>query len=220
MQKFNALNSILRNLITGIVRAFYADAALQPANACNAGGITVPEISLTTPDGIYVIRSLVKRYSDNAVIGAGMVLDAATARLSILAGTHFLLSPSFDPEVIQPCSRYQIVSMPGVATAAEGVRAMEVGADVVKVFPDDAFGSNYLKALHAPLPHAPLIPIADVILENMEARFACDTVAVGVGSSLTPTEASENYEKLAENAKAFKRRSDKYKQEAPFQYEN
>ncbi|WP_304796758.1 bifunctional 2-keto-4-hydroxyglutarate aldolase/2-keto-3-deoxy-6-phosphogluconate aldolase [Lacisediminimonas sp.] len=203
MQKFNILSSILQNPIIGIVRASDADAALQLADACIAGGITALEVSLTTPDGLDIIRSLVKRYGDNAVIGAGTVLDAATVRLAILAGARFILSPSFDPEVIQTCSRYQIVSMPGVATATEVVKAMEIGADIVKVFPGDAFGPTYLKALRAPLPHAPLMPSGGVTLENMETWFACGAVAVGVGGSLTAPGASGDYEKVTDNAKAF-----------------
>ncbi|WP_292932556.1 bifunctional 2-keto-4-hydroxyglutarate aldolase/2-keto-3-deoxy-6-phosphogluconate aldolase [Noviherbaspirillum sp.] len=205
MQKLTILNAILQNPIVGIIRAPDADAALQLADACITGGITVLEVSLTTPDGLDVIRSLVKRYGNDAMIGAGTVLDAATARLSILAGSRFILSPSFDVEVIQTCNRYQVVSMPGVATATEVVKAMESGADIVKVFPGDAFGPAYLKALRAPLPHAPLMPSGGVTLENMDAWFACGAVAVGVGGSLTAPGASGDYEKVTENAKAFVR---------------
>jgi 2-dehydro-3-deoxyphosphogluconate aldolase / (4S)-4-hydroxy-2-oxoglutarate aldolase len=203
MQKFDILSGILQNPIVGIIRADNPDAALHLADACIAGGITVLEVSLTTPEGLEVIRSLIKRYGSNAMVGAGTVLDSATARLAILAGSRFILSPSFDAEVIQTCSRYQVVSMPGVATTAEVVKAMEAGADIIKLFPGDAFGPTYLKALRAPLPHAPLMPSGGVTLENMEAWFAYGAVAVGVGGSLTAPGATGNYGKVTENASAF-----------------
>jgi 2-dehydro-3-deoxyphosphogluconate aldolase / (4S)-4-hydroxy-2-oxoglutarate aldolase len=203
MHKLNILQGILRNPIVAIVRAADPDQAVRLADACVAGGITALEVSLTTPDGLDVIRTLVKRHGDTAVIGAGTVLDTETARLSILAGARFILSPSLDEGVIRTCNRYQVVSMPGVATATEVVKAMEAGADIVKVFPGDAFGPAYLKALSAPLPHAPLMPSGGVTLENLAAWFACGAVAVGVGGSLTGHGASGNFQEVTNAAQAF-----------------
>lgn len=203
MQKFNILRRILENPIVGIVRAADPESAHRLAGACVAGGITSLEVSLTTPDGLDVIRNLNKCHYESVAIGAGTVLDTETARMAILAGASFILSPSFDQHVIQTCNRYQVVSMPGVATATEVVKAMEAGADIIKVFPGDVFGPAYLKALRAPLPHAPLMPSGGVTLENMEAWFANGAVAVGVGGSLTGPGAAGDYEKVTENAKAF-----------------
>jgi 2-dehydro-3-deoxyphosphogluconate aldolase/(4S)-4-hydroxy-2-oxoglutarate aldolase len=203
MQKFNILRRILQNPIIAIVRAESADAAIQMAEACIAGGITALEVSLTTPDGLDVIKKLVQRHGSKVLAGAGTVLDAETARMAILAGARFILSPSFDVGVIRTCNRYQILSMPGVATPTEIVTSMEAGADIVKVFPGDAFGPEYLKALRAPLPHAPLMPSGGVSLENMEAWFSCGSVAVGVGSSLTGPGTHGDYKKVTENARAF-----------------
>ncbi len=124
MQKFNILRGILQNPIIAIVRAESADAALQMAEACIAGGITALEVSLTTPDGLDVIKKLVQRHGSKVLAGAGTVLDAETARMAILAGARFILSPSFDVGVIRTCNRYQILSMPGVATPTEIVTAM------------------------------------------------------------------------------------------------
>lgn len=203
MQKLNILLRILQNPVVAIVRADDSEQALRLADACIAGGITALEVSLTTPAGIDVIRTLVERYGDGVVIGAGTVLDTETARLSILAGARFLLSPSLDEAVIRTCNRYQVVSMPGVATATEVVRAMEAGADIVKVFPGEAFGPGYLKALRAPLPHAPLMPSGGVTLENLASWFANGAVAVGVGGSITGQGHGSDLEEVTRAARTF-----------------
>ena len=203
MHKLKILNRILQTPLVAIIRAPDAQAAIQLAEACIAGGITVLEVSLTTPGGLGVISELVERHGATAVIGAGTVLDPETARMAILAGARFILSPAVDLGVIRTCNRYQVISMPGASTATEVVRAMEAGADIVKIFPADAFGPAHLKALRAPLPQAPLMPSGGVSAENMAAWFACGAVAVGVGGSLTAPGAIGDYAQVTENARQF-----------------
>jgi 2-dehydro-3-deoxyphosphogluconate aldolase/(4S)-4-hydroxy-2-oxoglutarate aldolase len=203
MHKLKILNRILQNPLIAIIRAADAQAAIQLAEACIAGGVTVLEVSLTTPGGLAVISALVERHGATAVIGAGTVLDSETARMAILAGARFILSPAVDLGVIRICNRYQVISMPGASTATEVVRAMEAGADIVKIFPADAFGPAYLKALRAPLPQAPLMPSGGVSAENMAAWFAFGAVAVGVGGSLTAPGAIDDYAQVTENARQF-----------------
>ncbi|MEJ7713644.1 MAG: hypothetical protein WKF84_28295 [Pyrinomonadaceae bacterium] len=95
------------------------------------------------------------RYAaDGVLIGAGTVLDAETARICILAGAQFIISPSLNPETIACCRRYSIPVMPGALTPTEIVTAWTAGADCVKVFPAGALGgASYIKSLKAPLPH-------------------------------------------------------------------
>jgi 2-dehydro-3-deoxyphosphogluconate aldolase / (4S)-4-hydroxy-2-oxoglutarate aldolase len=123
--------------------------------------------------------------------------------MAILEGSQFILSPCFDAPVVKTCNRYQVVSMPGVATATEVVAAMEAGADIIKVFPGDVFGPDYFKALRAPLPHAPLMPSGGVTLDNIDAWFESGAVAVGVGGSLTKAALQGDYAQVTRNAKAF-----------------
>lgn len=203
MKKFAILEMLLNNPVIAIIRTNSEDSALALADACVAGGITALEVSLTTPGGLEVIRAITKRHGDNALVGAGTVLDAETARLAILSGSSFILSPSFNEGVIRTCNRYQIVSIPGVATATEVVNAMEAGADMIKVFPGEAYGPSYLKALLAPLPHAPLVPSGGVSLANVEEWFKAGAVAVGIGSSLSRPSLDGDYEKVTQNAQSF-----------------
>lgn len=203
MMKFNILRRILGNPMVAIVRADTTEGALKIAKACIDGGVTALEVSFTTPRALSIINALAKDYGEEIVIGAGTILDAETGRMAILEGAQFILSPSFDSTVVRLCNRYQVVSMPGVATATEVVCAMESGADIIKVFPGDAFGPEYLKALRAPLPQAPLMPSGGVTLQNLSAWFSNGAVAVGVGSSLTGPATQGNYAGVTDNARSF-----------------
>ncbi len=100
------------------------------------------------------MKDLSRQYEDdsNIVIGAGTVLDAVTARIAILAGAQFVVSPSFDTETARLCNLYQIPYMPGCMTVTEIKQALESGVDIIKLFPGSAFGPDYVKAIKAPLP--------------------------------------------------------------------
>ncbi len=203
MKKFNILQRILSSRLIGIIRADSQEDALKLAEACIKGGVIVLEISFTTPDTLEVIRTLARKFGDQILVGAGTVLDAETARLAILAGAQFILAPSFNEEVIRTCNRYQVVSMPGVASATEVVHALEAGADIIKVFPGDAYGPAYLKALRAPLPQAPLMPSGGVTLDNLAIWFANGAVAVSIGGSLTAPGLRGAFDEVTANARAF-----------------
>lgn len=203
MLKHDIFQGILERGMVAIVRTDSGDTALRLAEACIAGGVTALEVTCTTPDAFGVLKALQQRYDTSVLLGAGTVLDPETARLAILAGAKFIISPNVDIETIKLCQRYQVLSMPGAMTPTEIVTAMEAGADIVKLFPADAFGPSYLKALRAPLPHAPLMPTGGVNLDNLGAWFECGAVAVGIGSSLTAPAENGDYAALTSRAKAF-----------------
>jgi 2-dehydro-3-deoxyphosphogluconate aldolase/(4S)-4-hydroxy-2-oxoglutarate aldolase len=168
-----------------IIRDTDPAVALATANACIAGGITCLEVALTTPDGLEVIRTLTKTAGPGVVIGAGTVLDTETARHAILAGAQFLLSPSVDVDVIAMCSRYQVVSVPGAFSPTEVVTALSAGADIVKIFPAEFVGPQYLKSVASPLPQALFMPSGGVSLDNIGTWFDAGAFAVGIGGNLT-----------------------------------
>ena len=203
MQKLEVMQRIITHRMVGIVRADSADAALLLADACIAGGINVLEIAFTTPDTLEVIKELTKRHGDRALLGAGTVLDPETARLAILAGAKFIISPAVNIDTIRLCNRYQVSAIPGAMTATEIIAALDAGADIVKVFPSDVLGPAYVKALLAPLPQAPLMPTGGVTLANLADWFASGAVAVGIGSSLTGAAAQGDYAAVTSVARKF-----------------
>jgi 2-dehydro-3-deoxyphosphogluconate aldolase / (4S)-4-hydroxy-2-oxoglutarate aldolase len=203
MQKHTVFEGIIERGMVGIVRAASAQAAVQIAEACIAGGITALEVAFTTPDTLGVLRTLRERHGHDVLLGAGTVLDTETARAAILAGAQFIISPGVNVETIALCQRYQVLSMPGAMTPTEIVMALQAGADIVKVFPAEMFGPAYIKALRAPLPQAPLMPTGGVTVENLQAWFASGAVAVGIGSSLSGPGATGDYAAVTARAQAF-----------------
>lgn len=203
MLKHAIFQGILARRMVGIVRAATPDAALRTAEACIAGGITALEVAFTTPGTLDVIRTLRERHGPGVLLGAGTVLDPETARLAILAGAQFIISPGVNVDTIRTCQRYQVLAMPGVMTPTEIVTALEAGADIIKIFPAEIFGPAYIKALRAPLPQAPLMPTGGVSVDNLADWFANGALAVGIGSSLSGPAASGDYAAVTARARAF-----------------
>ncbi len=137
------------------------------------------------------------------MIGAGTVLDSETARLAMLAGAEFFVSPCFNSDMVKLCNRYQKVTMMGAMSIKEVIEVMESGADFVKLFPGSAFGPSIVKAILGPLPQAPIIPTGGVNLENVGDWIKAGCLAVGVGGELTKGAQKGNYEEVQVTAKKF-----------------
>jgi 2-dehydro-3-deoxyphosphogluconate aldolase / (4S)-4-hydroxy-2-oxoglutarate aldolase len=136
-------------------------------------------------------------------LGAGTVLDPETARIAILAGAQFIVSPSLNPDTARLCNRYQIPYMPGAGTIREVLEAMECGADIIKVFPGETLGPAFVKAVKAPLPQASLVPTGGVTLENVGEWIRAGSVAVGVGSNLTAGAKTGDFSAITQLAQKF-----------------
>lgn len=204
MQKLNLLNKIVESGLVAVVRAENSDKAAKIAEACFKGGVTALEITFTVPGAGKVIEDLVKNYQDGQVIiGAGTVLDSETARAAILAGAKFIVSPNVNLETIRLCNRYQVPCLPGAMTITEIIEAMEAGADIIKVFPGETLGPDFIKAVKGPLPYAPLMPTGGVSLDNVADWIKNGCVAVGVGGSLTGGAKKGDYNLVTETAKQF-----------------
>lgn len=204
MQKLKIMQRIIDCGIVAVVRAENPDQALKIAEAVKAGGVEAIEITLTVPGALEVIRELAATYRQGEIlIGAGTVLDATTARLAILAGAEFLVSPSLDLEMVKTCNRYQKVCMAGAMSIREIVEVMEAGSDFVKLFPGSAFGPEMVKAIKGPLPQAPIIPTGGVSLENVGQWIKAGCEAVGVGGELTKGAKTGDYQQVEETARKF-----------------
>jgi 2-dehydro-3-deoxyphosphogluconate aldolase/(4S)-4-hydroxy-2-oxoglutarate aldolase len=132
-------------------------------------------------------------------------LDAESARLAILAGAQFIVSPNLKLEVITMCQRYGIPVLPGAYTPTEILSAWESGADMVKVFPASVGGPGFIKALKAPLPQVELVPVGGVTLENTAKFVQSGASAVGVGADLLDPKLLEarDWVELKERARRF-----------------
>lgn len=200
LRKSKILKKITDIGIVAVVRSETIEEGIRISKACVEGGIPAIEVTYTVPGATEVIKALKEQFtSDELVIGAGTVLDAATARIAILAGSEFIVSPAFDEETAKLCNLYQVPYMPGCMTITEITKAMQYGADIVKLFPGSAFGPSFVKAVKAPLPQANIMPTGGVSLENIDEWFKNGVVAVGAGGKL----ASGSSEDIIATAKAF-----------------
>lgn len=203
MDKIEAVQKIKEIGVVAVIRGNSAEEAVTMADACIKGGVTAIELAFTTPKAHKVIEILADTYKDNpdVIIGAGTCLDAITARIAILSGAQFVVSPALDVETIKLCNRYRIAVMPGTTTLNGVLEALEYGADVVKIFPGEILGMKAIKAIHGPIPQALLMPTGGVNAENAGEWIKAGCIAVGAGGALTG--GGKTPEEITEQAKKF-----------------
>ena len=181
----NVMERIREVGLVPVVRAASAEEAMAAVEAIRAGGIPILEITLTVPGAIEIIRELTKRLGDDALIGAGTVLDAETAQECIDAGAKFIVTPALDVPTIELCRRQVIPIIAGALTPTEIVTAWKAGANAVKVFPANSVGgAAYLKSVKAPLPQIELLPTGGVNLNTAADFIKAGAFALGVGADL------------------------------------
>lgn len=205
MDKENILMRIQDCGIVAVVRAESADKAERIVDACMEGGVAAIELTFSVPHADRVIETLSYKYAPKDIIlGAGTVMDAATARIAMLSGAQYIVSPYLDLETLRMCNRYRVPMMPGVMSVREAVTAMENGADILKVFPGDLFGPKIIKDILGPIPYAKMMPTGGVDADNVGEWIKAGAVAVGAGSSLTAGAKTGDYKLITETAKKFK----------------
>lgn len=186
IKKYETLKKITDVGIVAVVRANTTEEAVKISKACIEGGIPAIEITFTVPGAESVIKDLSNMFNeDELIVGAGTVLDSETARIAILNGAKYIVSPHFEESIAKCCNRYAVPYMAGCLTIKEIVTAMEYGVDIVKLFPGSAFGSSYVKAVKGPLPQANIMPTGGVDIDNVDVWIKNGVVAVGAGSALT-----------------------------------
>lgn len=197
----NTLQTIYDSQLVAVIRGATVDNIVPIAEALQKGGIHILEITAETPHVLAVIEQLSTQLGDQVSVGAGTVLDPATARATIMAGATFVFSPTVNVATIQMTKRYGAVSIPGAMTPTEILTAYENGADMVKVFPAGVLGPDYFKNVQGPLPQIPLMPTGGINLNNIRDYFAKGAVAAGLGSSLVNTKQTMDEQALADITK-------------------
>jgi 2-dehydro-3-deoxyphosphogluconate aldolase/(4S)-4-hydroxy-2-oxoglutarate aldolase len=192
--------------IVPIVRVSSAEAAVRSVEAIYEGGIPVAEITMTVPGAIQALETVAAKLGDRILLGAGTVLDPETARIAMLSGAEFFVTPALRVSVIEMAHRYDKAIMPGALTPTEVLTAWEAGADVVKVFPcGNVGGAKYIKALKGPLPQVEMAPTGGVNLETIGDFLKAGACACGVGSELVDaaTIQAGNYEVFTDRARRY-----------------
>lgn len=199
------LRRLLDRKIVAIIRNESPDRLVEVAEALLAGGVEVMEVTFTVPRATTVLEKVVAKLGSRVLLGAGTVLDPETARIAILSGAEFIVSPAVNVSVIELCRRYSKPVMPGALTPTEVVTAWQAGADIVKIFPSDITGPKYLKLLHGPLPHIRLMPTGGVTLETAVEYLKAGACALGVGSALVDPKlvAAGDFKKIESLARQY-----------------
>ena len=204
MKKDAILSKIRTEKVIALIRAENSDGLLDCAKALADGGLTSIELTMTTPGAIRMLEKATSELPD-FLFGLGTVLDAETARMGILSGARFVVTPALRPDVITLCKRYSIPIFSGALTPTEVVNAWEAGADAAKIFPAEFFGPAYIKSLKGPLPHVEMVPPGGVTAENVGEFIKAGAYATAAGSSLVEAKAlkEKNWAAITAKAKAF-----------------
>jgi 2-dehydro-3-deoxyphosphogluconate aldolase/(4S)-4-hydroxy-2-oxoglutarate aldolase len=189
MAVLRPLDRVLDRVIVAVIRAESPDLLVDVAEALLAGGVEVMEVTFTVPRATRVLEQVAERLGSRVLMGAGTVLDAETARIAILSGAEFIVSPTVNLEVIELCKRYGKLVMPGALTPTEILGAWQAGGDIIKVFPSELTGPKYLKAVNAPLPQVRLMPTGGVNLDTAVEFLKSGACALGIGGSLVEPKA-------------------------------
>ncbi|WP_125566510.1 bifunctional 4-hydroxy-2-oxoglutarate aldolase/2-dehydro-3-deoxy-phosphogluconate aldolase [Companilactobacillus insicii] len=205
LQKVEILKNVEKSGVVAVVRGASKKEAYNAAKSCIEGGVKAIELTFTAPHADEIIGELVEEYKDDkdVVIGAGTVLDPTTARLAIIAGAKFVVSPSFSKDVALLCNLYAIPYMPGCMTPREVQNALSYGSDVVKIFPGSVVGQGMVSALKGPFPQVNIMPTGGVSLENMKEWFDKGVIVVGAGGNLVGPASKGDFEQVKKNAEAY-----------------
>lgn len=200
------LERMLQSGVIAVMRGVEGRTVVPAAEALVEGGVTTLEVTADTPGAAESMERLAETFaSEDVVVGAGTVLDAQTARTMLLAGAEFIVSPTFEPDVVETANRAGVPVIPGIMTPTEALDAYEAGADAVKLFPARTVGPDHLAALRGPLEQLTVIPTGGIDRDNAAAFLRAGAAAIGIGSALVSDEiaAEEDWEALTERAEAF-----------------
>lgn len=192
--------------VIAVLRGISTEDAEPIGTSLAAGGLTAMEVTAETPGATHSIECLTAELADRDVlVGAGTVLDAASARAVVDAGASFIVTPALDADVVRAANRAGVPVIPGVMTPTEAVRAYELGADAVKLFPASTVGPSHVAALRGPLPHLDIVPTGGISRENVGEYIAAGAFAVGVGSALLDDDilATSDWSALERRASSF-----------------
>ncbi len=208
MSKQEVLAALRTSGIVAVIRTENPRDLVAVSKALAKGGVQFVEVTMTTQGAIGIIGEMVTQLKNSSIfVGAGTVLDAATARAVLDAGVHFVVGPGYDPEVVKLCNARGVLVIQGALTPNEIIVAWKGGTDVVKLFPASLGGPDYIKAVKEPLPQVEILPTKGVDFETVEAYLRAGSIAVGVGAALVSKEmiTARDYSSITKNAERFSR---------------
>lgn len=171
MSKQAMLQRMHEDWLVLILRGDTVRQTVDTFNALVEGGATLLEVPFTTPGACEAISELRKRHGDAVVVSAGTVTTVEQARMAIDSGAQGIVSPNLYPPVVEAAIEGGVFSAPGCFSPSEIADALRLGADVIKLFPCNMVGPQYVMYMLGPFPGTRIMPAGSIVLENMQAYF-------------------------------------------------
>ena len=205
MDKTETLNRLRKLGLVSVLRGPSEELTLKMVDALVEGGVLGIEVTYSTPNAAEVVRALDGKYGDAILLGMGTLTLPEHAASAKEAGARYIVSPHCEERLGVAMVATGLAVMIGALSPSEVVRARQLGADVVKLFPGSLGGPDYLKALRGPYPDIPFMPTGGVEANNIADWFAAGAIAVGAGSNLCPTAWAKEgrFADITERAKEF-----------------
>lgn len=180
----SALKSIRENRIVIIYRGFTPEECLKASEVLYEAGIRLFEVTMNSKDTSESISLLHSELKPDTFIGAGTVMEPEQVELAYHAGASFIFSPNTNVEVIKRTKELTMISIPGAMTPTEVARAAKAGGDMIKVFPINTLGPEYITQLKGPLDNIHFLACGGIKIEMVEGLFQAGSSAIGVGVQL------------------------------------
>lgn len=203
INKYDVLNEMHEGYLVAVIRGKNKEDAVEISKQAFQGGIRSLEVTFSTPGAEDAIAELVRSGDSQMIVGAGTVLDAETARIAIMKGARYIVSPHFDGAIATMCNRYATPYLPGCGSVTEIMTALSFGVDVVKLFPGSLLGPGFIKDVKGPIPHVELMPSGGVSIDNIDKWKNNGAFAVGIGSALTKGVTADDYHSVQTVAREF-----------------
>jgi 2-dehydro-3-deoxyphosphogluconate aldolase / (4S)-4-hydroxy-2-oxoglutarate aldolase len=204
------LEVVRTSRLVSVIRAADPEAAYGAARAVIRGGVRLVEVTYSVPDAPAVMRRLADEEHPGVVVGAGTVLTRAEAEAAVDAGARFLIAPNASEVVAAVAHERGVFWCPGAYTTSEILRAMELGAHLVKVYPVGvAGGPDYIRIIRDPLPRVPMLAAGGTNLDNVTPFWAAGCLACGIGGTMAdPALARDGrFDEIESRARAFVERA-------------
>lgn len=191
--------------LVAVIRLPEYEAASRAFDAVFEGGINCLEIAFNMPFAKRLLREKIAKYGNAALIGAGTILDEATAAAAKRAGAAFILTPAFDEGVVEYCVKENLLVIPGAFTPTEAFNATKAGAPAVKLFPASAYSPRVISDFKGPFPDIDILVSAGVTEENAKEWLSAGAFALAVSSPLLSGAKEGDFLKVKKNAERFSR---------------
>jgi|SRR5699024_1349955 len=204
MSSHEVYQTVNEHKVVAIMRGASPQDVSSIVQSLEDGGIKMIEVTLNSPGALKSIEQLKSEFP-HLIIGAGTVLDSESARLSILSGADFILTPTLKESTIKMANRYDKPIIPGVLSPTEVLLAYEMGVKTVKVFPAGSFPANFISNLKGPLQHIDVMAVGGITKRNAKKYLDAGASSLGIGSDIVNNDLVEakNFKAIQERAKNF-----------------